>query len=308
MANKLLILLIILISTPLFAVPITTESERTQAISDVQAMALPFDIQLTPILPAPDPGSSALNFVEGMQDYARQLTIPTGFGEGEFTLLITVRLDETYPTGDISTDRIGLWSNEDPTPAGATGWWYDGNFLLDGHNDNDYSGTFDILIYNEGRVRWLFSDAPNTLYAVQNSNANSLLDGQYHQIGLVRRWSGSSDSDLELWVDGQLISTTTIPTRTDMRYYFDTWPGFPHAGWLWGGEKIASLQTFTWQDYKGLLSNVAFFGRALVGTEIGIPVTGAEPGIVGHFPLNTEPDGCDTLSSICLELNNVGWQ
>ena len=146
MLLKSLIILLFLASTPLLATPVTTEAERTAAVSDVQLMALPFDIQLTPILPPPPPGSSALNFLEGQSDYVRQLTIPTGFGEGEFTLVLTVNLDETYPVGFTSNDRLIYWSQDDRQPGSVQGWWYDGNFLLDGHNNATTEGSFDLQI------------------------------------------------------------------------------------------------------------------------------------------------------------------
>lgn len=71
-----------------------------------------------------------------------------------------------------------------------------GNFLLDGHNNGDFSaGTFSLQHYGGGRIRWALGDGanpgPGGIWAVQAFPANetpSLLDGQAHLVAAVRRF------------------------------------------------------------------------------------------------------------------------
>src|SRR5262245_55617056 len=64
-------------------------------------------------------------------DYGRQLTLPPSFGAGEFTLEVWIRPNAQVTVGP---DRRTQWSATNEAPNSSAGWWYDGNFLLDGHN------------------------------------------------------------------------------------------------------------------------------------------------------------------------------
>ena len=266
--------------------------------------------------------STAGNF-----DYGRQLTIPAGFGTGEFTLEVWIRPNDGFPVGSTAGGgQLTNWSSEDFSPYSSVGWWFNGNFLLDGHNNansNFQNGTFSLQLYGGGRVRWLFGDGASgglsgRLWAVQasqTSSAPSLLDGEWHHVALVRRFSGASQSTLELWVDGALIDTETSTARTNMATsYWNNWTGFPtgQQGWFWGAEKQAALGS-AWEDYKGLIDELRFWSRAKTTTELGTgwqaPVTGSETGLVGWYDFN-EGSGANTCSSIvptqCMTLHNTG--
>lgn len=68
-------------------------------------------------------------------------------------------------------DQLTHWSDADEEPYSWQGWWWNGNWLLDG--------------------RW-------------------------HNIQTVRRWSGNKGALLELWIDGTLIAKAELPARVDM--------------------------------------------------------------------------------------------
>lgn len=247
-------------------------------------------------------------------DYGDQTNIPPGFGEGEFTLELWLKLNNNFPVGPVTggTDERINWAEEDNAPYSSNSWWFDGNFLLDGHNNRVWSqGTFDLQFYGGGRLRWLFGDgsqAPGggvwSVGAYPATLTPSLLDEQWHQVTLVRRWSGQTDSQLELWIDGRLVDTETTPVRTNMRQWWTTWSGFPanQEGWFWGAEKQAAIGLFPqYEDYKGLIDELRFWSRAKSPAEIrdnyAAPLTGSEPGLVGLYSFG-EAQGlsvCDAL-------------
>lgn len=245
-------------------------------------------------------------------DHLRQTTLPAGFGAGEFTLELWIRPNNSFPVGSTSGNGVYTnWSSADGRPYDGYGWWFNGNFLLDGHNNAAFErGTFSLQFHGGGRVRWMFSDgsAPSGgVYAVQAYPANatpSLLDGSWHQITLVRRWSGSSASTLEMWIDGVLIDDETVPRRTNMRQFWDTWSGYPSAerGWFWGAEKQSAVYTgYPFEDYKGLLDEVRFWTRAKTAAEIqagyASPVSGSESGLAGRYAFE-ERAGTSTCNAL----------
>jgi len=247
-------------------------------------------------------------------DFADQRTLPPTFGSGEFTFELWIKPDASFPVGH--TDRgtlnqLSAWSNADPVPYGAGNWWFAGNFLLDGHTrpdgftpDKTREGTFSLQFYGGGRLRWMFADdgdvAPlGKVWAVEAYPANStpsLLDGKWHKVICVRRWTGKSKAQLELWIDGKLVSAQTIPMRVNMRQF---WDSLPHprnpkvvGGWCWGSEVMTAWNYYftQYEDYKGLLAEVCFWDRAKTSSEIQTkwmqPVSAKEPGLVGYFPLD----------------------
>ncbi|MEM7164273.1 MAG: LamG-like jellyroll fold domain-containing protein [Planctomycetota bacterium] len=262
--------------------------------------------------------ASSFEFVVNAQsqhDYGHQLTLPPTFGAGEFTLELWVLPDSSFPVGPTGGGAAQLtnWADADNAPYSFGSWWYDGNFLLDGHNNASFAaGTFSLQFYGGGRVRWLFGDGTNagpgghwSVGAYPATATASLLDGGWHQITLVRRWSGVADAQLELWVDGTLVATETSSSRTNMRQYWDSWTGFPalQEGWFWGAEKQAAIGVLSqYEDYKGLLDEVRFWDRAKSASEIATSwnaaVSGLEPGLVGHFAFSegAGTSACDGLS------------
>lgn len=231
--------------------------------------------------------AQSLNFIQNApsdHEYAHHLGIPTGFGDAEFTLELWILPDDSLPVGPTTRDtpqQLVNWSDADTAPYSSGSWWFDGNFLLDGHNNNACcgfsDGTFSLQFYGGGRVRWLFGDGMSagpggvwSIGAFPATNTPTLLDGEWHQLTLVRRWSGTSDADLELWIDGALVDSETSTVRTDMTFWWDTWPGFgAQAGWFWGTEKQAAIGVLSqYEDYKGLVDEVRFWSRAKSAAEI----------------------------------------
>lgn len=270
--------------------------------------------------------SGSLSYTVNAQnehDYGHQLVIPPGFGEGEFTLELWIKPDETYPLGGTSggADQLNNWSDADNAPYSSGTWWYEGNFLLDGHNNGSgfALGTFSLQFYGGGRVRWLFGDGEDagpgghwSVGAYPASSTPSLLDGSWHQLTLVRRFAGVSEADLELWVDGALVDSERSTARTDMRMWFDAWTGFPGAqeGWFWGAEKQAAVGVLSqYEDYKGLVAELRFWSiakpAATIATSFASAVQGNEPGLSGWYPMNegVGTTTCDVLdASRCITL------
>jgi len=257
-------------------------------------------------------------------DYGQRLALPDTFGEGEFSFQVWIKPDDSYPVGPAADDILNHWANEDEAPYGSGQWWYRGNFLLDGHNNiSSFSeGTFSLQFYGGGRVRWLLGDGTSVLPSgepllggvlsagVHPADATpSLVNGNWHQLTLVRRWSGADQADLELWIDGALVDTQTSTARTNMRQYWDDWAGFggEQDGWFWGAEKQAAIGVLDqYEDYKGLMAEVRFWDIALTDIEstYADPVDGTEPGLVGHVPWNegSGQQACDVITGACATL------
>lgn len=257
-------------------------------------------------------------FVNAQRDYdfGTQLVLPAGFGNGEFTLELWIRPNESFPVGSTAggAEQRQNWSNEDNAPYSSGSWWFAGNFLLDGHNNGAFSdGTFSLQFYGGGRVRWLFGDGSSppgagglwSVGAFPATDAASLLDGNWHQVTLVRRWIGAgSNAQLELWIDGAIVDMEVSNVRTNMRQWWDNWAGFAfdQRGWFWGAEKQAAIELLDqYEDYKGLVDELRFWSRAKTSQEIqasfAAPVTGTEPGLVGWYDLD-ETAGLSTCSNL----------
>lgn len=260
----------------------------------------------------PAAGNSSIVFFEnssGDDEYVKQVDLPGDFGVGEFTFQFWIKPDHSLPVGPISSDPYRNWSNSDIAPYSSSTWWFEGNFLLDGHNNNDFeAGTFSLQFYGGGRLRWLFGDGANLssiggTWAIQAYRADtvpSLLDGNWHQVTLVRRWEGTTDARLEMWIDGSLIASETSYLRTNMRNYWDNWNSFPAGqdGWFWGAEKQSALGLIGhYEDYKGLLDEIRYWSIALSPAEIqssyNKSVTGSESGLAGVYHLD---DGAGSQS------------
>ena len=281
---------------------------RSKIVLQLIAFAMLFESQST---------SGALRFLKSEPnhfDFADQRTLPPSFGAGEFTFELWIKPDISFPVG--FTDRgtlnqLTAWSNADIAPYSAGNWWFPGNFLLDGHTrpdgftpDKTREGTFSLQFYGGGRLRWMFADdgdiAPvGKVWAVEAypaSSTPSLLDGKWHNVNCVRRWTGATRSQLELWIDGKLIATQVIPMRVNMRQF---WDSLPHprnpktvGGWCWGSEVMTAWNYYftQYEDYKGLLAEIRFRDRARSADEIQTNwmkrLTGNETGLVGYFPLD----------------------
>jgi len=275
-----------------------------------------------------DPGSIELFYNETgsqNQDHILQTDIPAGFGSGEFTLELWIRPNNSFPIGTVlgGEEQRRNWAIDDNQPYTGN-WWFKGNFLLDGHNNGSgFSlGTFSLQFYGGGRVRWLLGDGSGSIPtgglwsvgAYPASSTTSLLDGSWHQLTLVRRWSGPSDALLEMWIDGSLVDTETSNSRANMRQWWDNWNGFPNGqeGWFWGAEKQAVVGILSqYEDYKGLIDEIRFWSRAKVAGEIASdfasPVVGTEPGLVARYAFGeaTATSICDTIdTSRCMVLGN----
>ncbi len=256
-------------------------------------------------------------------DYGAQTAIPPGFGAGEFTFELWIKPDDSFPVGPISDGdaRRDNWASEDVQPYSVSGWWFTGNFLLDGHNNLNFrfrDGTFSLQLYCGGRLRWLLGDGEQLwgLQAYPATNTPSLLDGGWHHVTLVRRWSGGSSSNLEIWIDGNLVNSQTSPRRTDMRTFWDDWSAFPadQKGWFWGAEKQAAKTLNSvdqYEDYKGLVDEARFYTRAKTALEIAdnyrLAADTLDSALVGLFAFS-EGTGVkteDDLSTSAIDLVNM---
>lgn len=245
----------------------------------------------------------SLTFIENAvnsYEYGGMSSVPDGFGDGEFTLTIFFKClsNGTYALGDTSAGGLAQrqrWSSANPTIYSSADWWYYGNFLLDGHNNATFqNGTFSVQIA-AGRPRWTFGDGAaaaarsGSLHAVQSTATETVLDNRWHQLDLVRRWTGGSSADLELWLDGTLQDTETSTSRTNMATtYWDSWGSLTvNNGWMWGAEKQAGLNTISqWEDFKGQLGEIRFWSAALSTATLGDPfkaVSGTEANLVGLY-------------------------
>jgi hypothetical protein len=291
-----------------------------------------------PLLSGP---SSSLKFVANeprRYEFADQRSLPPTFGAGEFTLGLWIKPDPSFGVGETdrgTIDQLTKWSAYDPRPYSEPGWWYSGNWLLDGHSrpngfdgGDSRAGTFSLQLFGGGRVRWTFADDDRVVpvgmvWAVQPRparSAPSLLDGKWHHVSCVRRWTGESQAQLELWVDGSLVGKETIPQRVNMRRYWDS-PPHPNnpknlGGWCWGSEVMTAWNFYftQYEDYKGLLDDVAFWDRARTPQELTSdwqkPLTGKEPGLVGWFAFD-EGNGAVTRDRLdprrTISLREVPW-
>lgn len=261
-------------------------------------------------------------------DYGRQLVLPPTFGDGPFTFEVWIRPDNSYPVGPTVSglDQRRNWEVSDVMPHLNSNWWHTGNFLLDGHNNGNVErGTFSLQFYGAGRVRWLFSDGfigfrerggVFSVGAYPATTARPLLDGAWHNIACVRRYpAGSSGATLELWIDGQRVGTATTPGRRAMaQSYWNNWTGYrvSERGWFWGAEKKAALGTTAqYEDYKGLIAEMRFWGVARSSAQLAAyrrRVVGNEPGLLGWWPLS-EGSGlraCDRLAPArCMSLTGM---
>jgi hypothetical protein len=230
--------------------------------------------------------TTAIQFVESAEDdhdYATLTAMPDGFGDGDSTLQFRVRLDSG-----------ATWVQSNPTMY-TTDWWFDTDFLFDGHNNtNYYAGTYSFGFYNNGRPRWMIGNGATANARVGDLHAcqggSSLLDDQEHLITLVTDFSGS-DTIYSLYVDGSLIDTeTSTGAQVNMAttYWDGGFPGFTtdQRFFCVGTEKQAANGDIQWYDYKGTLRDIRFYSRAKDASEVASDASGAtmsSTGLVGHF-------------------------
>jgi hypothetical protein len=269
----------------------------------------------------------------GPNQYERAIltSFPIGFGAGEFTFEIAVKLDNRaqYPIGLCGTGgNVRLnWCSENHPRYGFNCWWCNGNFLIDGVNfAGIQNASFSLQMYDGGRVRWLIGDgdpaAPrfDEFWSVGNApNANNprLLDGNWHLISVVRRFAGASGADLEMWIDGVLIDSVRSGVRTNLA---TTWEGYAdgfaqggiYGGWFFFAEKQAvNVPDFAFEDYKGQIDEVRFWNRAKTASELSSqwrnPVAVGAAGLSGYYDFSnaTATQVCDRVTTTnCMRLAN----
>lgn len=277
----------------------------------------------------------SIRFLENLPtdyDFIDLPAVPGDFGQGEFSFELWVRPDASFPVGLTyrgTYDQLRNWSAADPEPYSSDGWWLAGNWLLDGHTrprgygpGDTREGTFSLQFYGGGRLRWMFADSGENMprgmvHAVQAWPAEttpSLLDGQWHHVVAVRRWRAPEGATLELWIDGQLIAQREIPLRVDMRQF---WSRLAHpddptelGGWSFGAEVMTAWRyAFTqYEDYKGWLDDVRFWGRALSPAEISRLAEGRSPadlrGALAHIRFD-EGQGFTAADSLGSGINMI---
>ena len=254
-------------------------------------------------------------------DYARLTTLPPGFGDGEYTLemVLDPRLILNLGTTIGGQEQLQNWTTQTGEPGASNDWWWKGNFLLDGHNNNlGFSeGTFSLQFYNSGNLRWLVGDgAPElgsylgNLHGIQNTGGVNLLDGQKHYVSLVRRFTPGNTATYELWIDGVLQDSVQSSVRTNMATaYWDNWTGMSaaQAGWFFGAEKQVPVGINSqYEDYKGIIRSLSFFNGAKSAVELAAnfrnAVDTAHQFYADHFPFN-EGSGNTATSANGLQLS-----
>lgn len=269
---------------------------------------------LLALAPTMDTHSASLHFLANHPenyDFVDIRSLPSEFGRGEFTFELWVKPDNSFGVGPVrrgTIDQLNKWAEEDPKPYSDSGWWWAGNWLLDGFtrphgitSKDTREGSFGLQLYGGGRVRWTFADGDDGLplgkvWAVQAwpaSSTPSLLDGKWHHISCVRRWREPSGARLELWIDGQQIAGTDIPKRVDMRQY---WDKLPHpenpkavGGWTIGSEVMTAWNYYftQYEDYKGLVDEMTLWNRALNAADLSTRwremTKDSARGLLAHF-------------------------
>ena len=272
--------------------------------------------------------AGSLHFVANLPqqyDFVDIPRLPKEFGRGEFTLELWVKPDNGFPVGPVrraTIAQLSNWSEEDPEPYSGGGWWWSGNWLLDGFTRphgittaDTREGSFGLQFYGGGRVRWTFADADEGLptgkvWAVQAwpaATTANLLDGQWHAIACVRRWREPTGARLELWIDGNPIASRDIPRRVDMRQFWDV---FPHpqnpkqvGGWAIGSEVMTAWNYYftQYEDYKGWVDELKLWGRARTVEELANHWRDDTPdnarGLLAHFSFD-EGQGDVTVDHI----------
>jgi len=255
--------------------------------------------------------AGSLRFLESAPthyDFVDIPRLPPEFGRGEFSLELWIKPDASFPVGEVwppSYGQLKNWASEDNRPYGSDMWWVSGNWLLDGHTrpkgygpGDTREGTLSLQFYGGGRLRVMFADKTEGMprggvYAVQAtpaSKAKSLLDGRWHHVVALRRWREPTGATLELWVDGAMVGSTDIPDRTNMRRF---WGDLAHpddpkelGGWALGAEVMTAWKfaVTQFEDYKGLVDDIRFWGGALSPEQIRRLSSGARPA-AGERPL-----------------------
>lgn len=236
--------------------------------------------------------STAIQFVESAEDdhdYVRQNTIPDGFGDAACRLKFKVKLNQS-----------ATWTQVDAEPYSDAEWWFDTDFLLDGHNNTDYyAGTYSFGFFDNGRPRWMIGNGASAnarlgdLHGLQGPD--SLLDGQEHTIELITEFVGS-DTVYTLRVDGVDVDTeTAVGAQVNMAstYWDGGFPSFTvnQRFWCWGTEKQAAIGLIQYFDYKGTVRDIEFYG--------------ASDNLIGDFPCDegsgttlTDDVGALTMSAV----------
>lgn len=259
-------------------------------------------------------------------EFGWQRALPAEFGRGEFTLEIRFRATPGFPVGPTRPQGAPAqrknWAEADHEPYSAEDWWYEGNFLVDGHNnDHPSMGTFGLQFYGGGRLRWLFGDGTQDILGGLRSvgiypaaQSSPLIGGEWHWVAAVRRFTGETGADLELWIDGERIATAHTQLRTDMREFWDDWNGYVHdaPGWFWGGERqVASRLLDQYEDFKGEISDVRFWSIARSPDSLAqpdTPVAIPADGLVGlyAFPAAFGGEVCNAVTGAeCIEFTAI---
>lgn len=254
-------------------------------------------------------------------DYGTLTALPDGFGDGEFAFMLWVKPTPsgstvnslTIDTGSTASVKEARWSSDSSTVYGAADWWFLGNFLIDGHNNNAFeNGTFSLQLTASGRVQWTFGDGAaagartGDLHGLRGTT--DIRDGAWHSITCVRRWDGGSGAELELWIDGTLEDSETSSARTDVAatYWDSGFPSYPagERNWTFGTEKQAAAGSIEYEDYFGLIDSVRFYNRAPTTTELGNE--SITSGLVGEYRFSegAGASSADTLGGASISWNN----
>ena len=160
---------------------------------------------------------------------ARVAALPGDFGSGEFSLRLRVQLARPQ----------GVRSDEVAEPYAHAAWWTVEPRILDGIDPACTTcGGFALTYTGDGGLRWLIGDGtdvgPGGLWSIDGHPQDGEIDdGAWHDVVLVRRWSGDDEAMLELWIDGSLAGAERLASRADLRAWWVDADGGLRRPWIW---------------------------------------------------------------------------
>jgi hypothetical protein len=200
----------------------------------------PLFVDLAPYLDNTDTSGYNLDF------YISGDTLYIEDGDGQLFVSLSPVLNVNVPgLNGIYGDGTATSGNDTLPPGGSTvtipGQWQPLQF-----NANTAGGeVWSVLVVNAATC----TDDRITKYLVGKSPSDSLEIYNYDCGALIKETGGilTLETDRELWLIGDSINATTIPTRTVLPYLI----GQTAAGWLQKIEGTTTGQTLLWDEPNG---------------------------------------------------------
>ncbi|TVQ05113.1 MAG: LamG domain-containing protein [Balneolaceae bacterium] len=203
----------------------------------------------------------SINFTSSLPmqyEFADQPALPERFGAGEFTMELWIKPDHTAPIGETwrgSYDQISNWSESDRRAYSSHGWWYEGNWLLDG--EWHHIACVRRWAEDGGAILELWVDGQ--LIAETSIAKRVDMTAFWHNLP-----HPDNPAELGGWAWGAEVMTAWKTVFTQ------------------------------YEDYKGLMDELRFWNRALTHQELENDwqraVKGEEPGLAGWYDFSEVKD------------------